>query len=165
MKTTEREITALETYYEVAKKEYDDTHAYYDGVDNKANIFIAISVVVPSILLSIVEIPPGVHGKIVFGSFVLGIVMLVCVLYRIYQALRIRQAIFGPPLDDFREACKSYSNEAIREAIADAWLRAAKDMHEKADRKAAELRRVQCPLFLEVAFLLGGAIVALAYRL
>jgi hypothetical protein len=165
METTKKQIKALEMYYEIAKKEYDDTHAYYSGVDNKASIFIAINIAVPSILLSVIEIPPGVYGKIAFGLYALGIIMFICVLYRIFQALRIQTAKFGVPFDDFQEDCKRYDNEAMKEAIANTWLKAAKVNHTKANKKADQLRRLQWPLLFEVGFLFAGAIVALAHGL
>lgn len=161
----QRDVRALNTYFEVARKEYDDTHSYYDGIDNKASIFVAISVAVPSILLSLVGIPSGVYGGVALVLYGVGFFMLIWALYHIYQSLRIRTVSFGAPLDEFQDACRQYDDEAMREAMADTWLRAAKNNHAKANEKSEELRRVHIPFSLELLFFFAAAVVALAYKL
>ncbi|MCJ7791679.1 MAG: hypothetical protein MUP49_04660 [Dehalococcoidia bacterium] len=137
METRKGQVKAAKAYYEVAQKEYDDSQRYYDAIDSKVNIFLAISIAVPSLLLSIVKYQVGFNAS--FVILCLGFLTLFGALFFIFQALRIRKASAGVVTNDFKEACKKYEDEAVRESIANLWLESAENNFCRAKEKAKNL--------------------------
>ena len=165
METTQKGIKALDVYYEIALKEFNDSHSHLDGIDNKIGIFIAISVAIPSLLLSTIKISPGTVGIISFGLYCLGFIMLIWLFYHIFQALRVRTVQFGVSFSEFQEACKVFENDIIKESTADMWIDAAKKNSIVANTKATELKHLHLPFFFEILFFISAAILALASNL
>lgn len=151
-----KQIRALNVYSKVAEKEYDDSHKYYDTVDNKVNIFVAISVAVPTLLLSWAKIHAGINVSFILDCF--GFASLIGVFVFIFLALRVRKAKFGAHYNELQEACRNYDDETMRESIADMWLESADKNNTLAEEKAGQLKYLQWLFLSEMLFFILATI-------
>jgi len=151
-----KQIKALNVYYEVSQKEYDDSHKYYDAIDNKVNTFFALSVAVPTLLFSWIKLHVGLNVPFISACF--GFASLIGVFVFVFFALRVRTVKFGAGHNEFQVACKNYDDAAIRESIADKWLASADTNYVLADDKAHRLKSLQWFFFIEMLFFISAVI-------
>lgn len=86
-------------------------------------------------------------------------------MWRLFEAIRVRDVKLGIPYAEFKENCKVYGNDAMREWVADILIESSEYNFKEGVRKATHLQGVRLPLILEVAFLLAGTIYVFVDKL
>ena len=158
------EIKAPDTYFDVARKEFEDAHAHFDQIDNKATILLAFAAALPSLLLSFVGTGTGKAGGISLGAYGVGFIFLLLSLWNILGAVKVRSAPFGVDFAKFKEDSRQFDEQTMRWAMAEIWLKAAEMNSKSASKKAASLKRAFPSIVLESLFFLAGAFIALTAK-
>jgi hypothetical protein len=160
------EIKALNTYYETANSEYDRIHSYFDQIDNKVGILIAVVVAVPIAVIGFAsQLESSDFNRWSLGLGIIGILAFLGAGWNVLCALNTRKVKLGIPYDNFLQYCKDYDDKEMKEWVADKLMESSEFNYKEAKKKAEFLKRVVPFLIIEVLFFLATILVIVAIKL
>jgi hypothetical protein len=159
-------VKALNTYYEMANREYDRILASFDQIDNKVGFLIAAVVGVPIATIGFaaqLETSDLSIAVVIFG--IIGLLAFFGAGYNIVRAVSAKALKYGIPYDEFTRYSPEYGDEAMKEWAADALMESSEFNYKVTMRKARYMQRIFPCLVVEVIFLLAGITYALIGKL
>jgi hypothetical protein len=160
------DIKAKNTYYEIANSEYDRILNYFDQIDNKVGLLIAIVIALPIATIGFAsQLTRGDVNLIavIFGS--IGILAFLGAGYYIYKAIVTRDVKLGIPYEKFDNYSQEFDDNAMREWVADILMKSSEFNYKVALKKAGYLQRVFPYLIIEVISMLLAILTILVSKL
>ncbi len=160
------DIKALNTYYEMANREYDRILASFDQLDNKVGFLIAAVIGVRIATIGFAaQLKTGDLNILAVAFGIIGLLAFFAAGYNIVRAISAKALKYGIPYDEFTRYSKEYVDDAMKEWVADALIESAKFNYDVIMKKAKYMQRIFPCLVVEVLFLLAGITCALISKL
>jgi len=166
MENKSEEITALNTYYETANSEYDRINAFFDQIDNKVGVLIAVVIGVPVATIGFAsQLKSGDLNYLALALGVIGIISFLLAGYNIIRAISARHVKLGIPYKEFNRYSREYDDASMREWVAEVLMKSSEYNYTEAIKKAKYLQTLIPFLVIEVVSLLSSIICVLVSKL
>lgn len=166
MRDENKDIKALDTYYETANTEYDRILSYFDQIDNKVGFLIAVVIGIPIAAIGFASQLGSADFN--WTSTVMGGLGLLAFLgagWYMLRALSTRAVKLGVPYKELTQYCEQYGDKEVKEWVADILVKASEFNYNEALKKAKCLKNVIPFLIAETIFFLGGITAVLIAKL
>ena len=160
------EFKALDTYYETANAHFDRLNGYFDQIDTKAGILVAILAGVPIATLGFAfrlgKDELDVAAAVLGGA---GLVAFLVAGFQLVKAVWVRNVSFGIPQNELRKYARDYENDTLKEWVADLLVKSSEHNYAVMQTKLKHLQAVFPFLVLEVLLFLAASAYLLFNKL